>query len=135
MSRPLPEPTEISQGFWDAARRHELVAQRCDDCNAWRHYPQLRCPSCLSGDWHWAPLSGSGIVHTFTVTHQAFHPEWKDRVPYAIAVIELEEGIRMVTDVRGEDVGLLRIGARVEVGFDDVDPEVTLPRFTLVRDE
>ena len=132
MNRPLPEPTELSRGFWEAAGRRQLVAQRCSECRRWRHYPQLRCPFCHSKAWNWEPLSGRGTVYTFTITHQAFHAYWQDRVPYAVAIIELEEGIRMVSDFHTEDIELLRIGTRVEVIFED-GPEFTLPRFRIAR--
>jgi uncharacterized OB-fold protein len=135
MTRPMPEPTELTQAFWDAARRHELVAQRCSECSAWRHYPQLRCPTCLSGAWEWAPLSGRGTVHTFTITHQAFHAHWQNRVPYAIAIVELDEGIRMVSDVPSEELEDLHIGALVEVVFEQISDEITLPRFRIADRE
>ena len=131
--RPLPQPTELTQGFWDAARRHELVVQRCGDCGTYRHYPQVRCPECLSSSWDWAPLSGRGTIYSFTVTHQAFHPAWADRVPYAVVTVELAEGVRMVSDLPDDDVANVRIGAPVEVFFDDVTHDVTLPRFRITQ--
>jgi hypothetical protein len=129
--RPLPPPNPLTAGFWEAARRHQLVVQRCE-CGRYRHYPQPLCPHCHSGDWTWAPVSGRGVVYTFTVTHRAFHPAWADRVPYAVATVELDEGIRMVSDLPPQDTGEVRIGMPVEVFFDDTEP-VTLPRFRLVR--
>jgi uncharacterized OB-fold protein len=124
---PLPQPTPLTQGFWDAAREGRLVAQRCGACRAWRHYPQLRCPECHSPEWSWEELSGRGTVHSFSVVYQAFHPDWSERVPYAVATIELEEGIRMVTDM--DDVDDVAIGLPVEVFFDAVDDRITLPRW------
>lgn len=129
--RPLPLPTQLTAGFWAAARRHELVVQRCE-CGRYRHYPQSRCPECLSGAWEWAPVSGRGTIYTFTVTHRPFHPAWAAQAPYAVATVELEEGVRMVSDLPPEDTGDVRIGLPVEVFFDDFE-SVTLPRFRLVR--
>jgi len=131
---PLPEPSELTAGFWDAARREELVLQRCRSCGTLRHYPQLLCPGCTSSEWDWAPVSGRGVVHSFTVTHQAFHPAWADRLPYVVATVELDEGPRMVSDL-DEDPGDVAIGRRVEVFFERVDDEITLPRFRLSHHE
>lgn len=129
--RPLPPPNPLTAGFWDAARRHELVVQRCE-CGRYRHYPQVLCPECRSSQWTWARVSGRGTIYTFTVTHRPFHPAWADKAPYAIATVELEEGVRMVTDLPPEDTGDVRIGLPVEVFFDEYE-SVTLPRFRLVR--
>jgi len=131
--RPMRDPGALTQPFWAAAARHDLVVQRCASCGALRHYPQPMCPDCYGTDYAWQPLSGRGTVYTFTVSHQAFHPAWRARVPVAIATIELEEGVRMVSDLPAEDVDRVRIGMPVEVFFDDVVTEsgrtVTLPRF------
>lgn len=132
--RPLPIPTSLTEGFWEAARRQELVVQRCADCGAWRHYPQPLCPECHSASWAWTPVSGRGRVYTFTVSYKAFHPAWEDQVPYVIATIELDEGVRMVSDLPHHDTPDVSIGATVEAFFDEVSPEVTLPRFRLVSD-
>ena len=90
------------------------------------------CPSCRSLDAAWERASGRGTLHSFTVSHRAFHPFWKDRVPYVIATIELEEGVRMVCDMPGLAPDEAAIGLRVEVCFEDVDAELTLPRFRVV---
>jgi uncharacterized OB-fold protein len=124
---------ELTAGFWDAARRHELVVQRCDACATLRHYPQYLCPKCRSDAWSWVPVDGKGVVYSFTVTHRAFGAAWAERVPYAIATIELDNGIRMLSDLPADDVDEVEIGKRVEVWFDDVGGDVTLPRFRLVR--
>jgi len=126
---------ELTAGFWEAARRHELVVQRCDACGSLRHYPQYLCPHCRSDAWSWAPVEGRGIVYSFTVTHRAFGRAWAERVPYAVATIELDSGIRMMSDLPAEDLDDVAIGARVEVYFDDTDDDVTLPRFRIVRPE
>ena len=133
-SRPAPSPNALTAGFWAAAARHELVVQRCA-CGLARHYPQPLCPRCHGGEWSWSPISGRGTVYSFTVTHRAFHPAWADRVPYVVATVELDEGIRMVSDLPPEDTDAVRIGAPVEVFFDDqptlTRETVTLPRFRL----
>jgi uncharacterized protein len=134
--RPLPQASELTSGFWAAAREHRLVVQRCEGCGALRHYPRPMCPECHSEAWTWSPLSGRGVVHTFTVTHQAFHPAWADRVPFAVATIELEEGVRMVSDLPPVDVDRVAIGLPVECWFEDHQLDdgttFTYPRFRLV---
>src|SRR5256714_1771233 len=131
--RPRPQPSEMSAGFWEGAKRHELVVQRCSQCGALRHYPQVLCPACRSAEWEWRPVGGRGSVYSFTVTHQAFHPAFADRVPYVVATIELEEGVRMVSDLPDDDVDSVAIGKEVEVFYEEVDDEITLPRFRLKR--
>ena len=129
---PLPEPSELTDGFWQAAREHRLVIQRCDECGRLRHYPQALCPQCHSVRWTWSPVSGRGVIHSFSVTHHAFNPAWAQRVPYAVATIDLEEGVRLVSDLPDSDLDHVAIGKPVEVFFDQIDAHVTLPRFRLV---
>jgi uncharacterized OB-fold protein len=133
--RPLPTPSALTAGFWDAARDHRLVLQRCDGCGELRHYPQPMCPRCHSTAWSWSPVSGRGTIHTFTVTHQAFHPAWSGRGAYAVATITLEEGPRMVSDLPPADTDRVAIGSPVECWFEDhvLDDGTTfsLPRFRL----
>jgi uncharacterized protein len=131
MRRPLPRPSALTQGFWDAAARHELVAQRCASCRSWRHYPQLLCPRCRSDEWAWERLAGTGTIHSFSVAHQAFHPDWAGRIPYAVATVELDEGIRMLSDM-DEDPDEVVIGRRVSVFFEEAGDGITLPRFRLL---
>ena len=132
VSRPLPQRTEIAEGYWEAARRHELAVQRCSDCGVLRHYPQERCPECISAAHEWAPLSGRGTIYTYAVSHAAFHPFFQDRLPYVIATIELDEGVRVLSDL-DEPPDEVRMGARVEVFFEELDDDITLPRFRLVK--
>jgi uncharacterized OB-fold protein len=136
-ARPLPTPSPLTTGFWEAAREHRLVVQRCDACGTLRHYPQPMCANCHSMDWTWTELSGRGTIYTFTVTHQVFHPAWAGHVPYVVATIELEEGVRLVSDLPSEDVDDVAIGRAVEVFFEDAPGDdgtaFTLPRFRLSR--
>jgi uncharacterized OB-fold protein len=136
VGRPNPSPDALTAGFWDAAAAHRLVIQRCTRCGTHRHYPQPRCGQCLDEGWEWAEVSGHGTVYTFTVTHQAFHPYWRDKVPYAVATIELDEGVRVMSDLPPGDEERVAIGAEVEVFFEDGRTDdgtpVTFPRFRLV---
>ncbi len=131
ISRPLPVPTTETEPFWEACGRHELVVQRCRGCDTYRHYPQAMCPQCHSTGFNWEQVSGRGIIYTYTVAHHAFHPFWKDRAPYVIATIELKEGVRMVSDMLDLPIDEVSIGLEVEVFFEEVSSEITLPCFRL----
>ena len=87
------------------------------------------CPECHSTDYAWREVSGQGEIYSYTVSHHAFHPHWKERTPYVIATIELAEGVRMVSDMIDLAPDAVAIGLEVEVVFDEIDEEVTLPHF------
>jgi uncharacterized OB-fold protein len=127
--KPLPRVDEESRGWWEALARHELYVQRCRACGTTRFYPRAVCPSCLSAETHWVRASGRGAVYSFTVTHQNQSPGFREELPYVLAVVELEEGVRLMTNVVGCPAEQVRIGMPVTVVFDDVTPEVTLARF------
>ena len=128
-SKPLPRIDEESKGFWEACQRHELYVQRCGTCSALRYYARALCPTCLSSDTEWVRCSGRGKVYTFTVTYQNQAPGFREELPYVLAYVELEEGVRMLTNIVGCKPDEIRIGMPVEVLFDDVTAEVTLPKF------
>jgi uncharacterized OB-fold protein len=115
--------------FFDAAHRHQLVVQRCRGCGAHRFPARDQCSTCLSRESDWVAASGRGTVFSFAVMHQVYHPGFAGEVPYAVVVIELEEGARLVSNLVDCPVRDVRIGMPVEVVFDDVTPEVTLPKF------
>ena len=127
---PRPEDPELTQPFWDAARRHELVIPRCQRCNRYFWYPRPACPHCLQEGWEWAPASGRGRLHTYTVSRQPQNPAFQDDVPYAYAIVQLEEGVRMVSNiVECEIPDGLSVDMPLEVAFDDVTDEWTLVKF------
>ncbi len=133
-NKPLPVPSPVTEEFWRAARRHELVLQRCRACERYIHYPRALCPYCLSDDLRWTLVSGRGSVYSFTVARRPTASVFADWVPYVIAVVELVQGLRMTTNIVGcapEDV---RIGMAVEVAFEDVTEEVTLVKFRPAED-
>jgi uncharacterized OB-fold protein len=127
--KPLPRIDEESRGFWEALARHELYVQRCRACGTTRYYPRAVCPQCLSSDTAWVRCSGRGRVYSFTVTHQNQAPGFRDELPYVLAIVELDEGVRMMTNIVDTTPEQVRIGMEVEVVFDDVTPEVTLAKF------
>ncbi len=127
-AKPLPRPTPESQPFWDGCRRHELLLQHCRACGRWWHPPSTLCPTCWSGDFAWEPASGRGTLFSWVVYGRVYHSGFREDVPYNVAVVALEEGPRMLTNVVGVIPDEIRCGMPVEVVFDDVTPDVTLPK-------
>lgn len=128
-SKPLPVPSPLSEPFWSACRRHELQVQRCRACGALRFPPALLCPECLSADCEWQRMSGRGKVFSFVVYRRLYNPAFEADLPYTVAVVELEEGARILSNVVGVPPEQVTCGMPVEVVFEDVTPEVTLPKF------
>ncbi len=125
--KPLPKPTPASRPFWDAARRHELTLQRCGGCKKFIYYPRDRCPHCLSKDLSWERVSGRGTIYSYTVVRRASSRAFAD-APYVLAIVELDEGPRMTTNIVAPPEQL-KIGMPVTAFFDDVTPEHTLVKF------
>lgn len=132
-SRPTPVPSPPTVPFWTAAQQGRLVAPRCASCGTLFFYPRLLCPSCSGDELSWETLSGRGTVHTFTIVRQAAHPGFIDLVPYVLATIETDEGLRMTSNVIGCEPDEVRIGMPVEVTFEELTPEISLPLFRPAR--
>lgn len=128
-SKPLPVTDEDTQPFWDYCKQHELRVQKCKSCGELHYPPSPICPHCLSMDLEWAKLSGKGEVYSFIVVRRRYHPGFAPDIPYTVAIIETEESIRMLSNVVGCKPEDVRIGMPVEVFFDDVTPEFSLPKF------
>lgn len=126
--KPLPAISPVSRRFWEGCKQHRLLIQRCHDCGAYRHYPRPMCPQCNSMNTDWVEVSGKGKVFTWTTVHHPAHPAFMD-LPYAVVVVELEEGARLVTNVVDCKPEELYIGMPVKVVFEDVTNEITLPKF------
>jgi uncharacterized OB-fold protein len=127
--KPLPSMTGLAGEFYGWCRAEELRFQRCSDCGAWRHVPREMCAGCGSMKWEWQRSSGRGRVFTWTTTAMPLHPAFKDAVPYATVVVEMDEGVRIVSelvDCRPEEIA---IDMPVRVVFDAVTDAVTLPKF------
>jgi uncharacterized OB-fold protein len=129
-ARPVPHPTRLSRPFWDACRDRRLIVQQCRACQTYLFIPREFCSTCLSRDLTWVPALGTGRI----VTHTAV---WRPQtsafsVPYVIAVIRLDEGYEMLTNVVHAEPDQITIGAKVQVCFVDVTEDVTLPCFELV---
>ena len=129
IEKPLPRPTEDSAPYWEAAHRGELRMQRCSECGHVRFPPALLCPRCLSETAAWVPLSGRGTVFSWIVVHQSQHPAFNADAPYNVTIVELEEGPRLHTNLIGCRNDEIHIGMPVEVLFEKINDEVTLPKF------
>lgn len=134
VDKPRPEPTPVSQPFWDALREERVELQRCDDCGRWVHYPRSRCPACLSDRLTWTAVEGVGTVYTFTVAEQPTAPPFADEVPQLLAIVELTEGVRLSTTLVDVDRDAITVGMPVAPVFDhaandDDGDHVTLLRF------
>ena len=128
-TKPLPELEGFAADFYRFCKAGELRFQRCTDCGAWRHVPRELCAGCGSWSWEWAASSGRGTIFSWTVVGRALHPAFVDSVPYAPTVVEMEEGVRLLTEIVDCAPEELEIGAPVEVSFEAVTDAVTLPRF------
>ncbi|HXY94535.1 MAG TPA: OB-fold domain-containing protein [Acidimicrobiia bacterium] len=132
---PMPVPNELTQFFWDGVARHELMIQRCQTCGHYIHYPKTICRFCQSRDLAGERVSGRATLYTWTIATQPFHPFFVDRVPYTIATVELAEQPRLmflsqIVDCPEED---LSAGMPLEVVFEELSPELTLPFFRPAR--
>lgn len=128
-SKPLPKPSPVSQPFWEGTKAHELRLQRCRDCGQHIFYPRSLCPFCLSENLEWVTASGRGKVYSYTVVRRAANPAFQRDVPYVLAIVELEEGPRLTTNIVGCDPEEVRVEMPVRARYEDVTPEITLLKF------
>jgi uncharacterized OB-fold protein len=124
--------TEEAAAFWSATERRELVLPWCTSCGEAFWYPRPVCPQCLRPDVEWRPASGRGEVHAVSVMHRAAHSGMAGRVPYAVALVDLEEGIRMLTNIVDVDADDVRVGMEVAVTWEPLSDGRNLPLFAPV---
>ena len=129
--RPLPNPQEFdTKEFWAATKEKALKYQQCNNCDTVVFYPRRHCTGCTSTDLQWKTASGKGTVYTFSVVRQSYHPFFRNRVPYAVAWIDLDEGPRLLSNVVGVEDPLneVKIGMQVEVEWEEHE-ELNIPLF------
>lgn len=130
--RYLPVLYQEEMPYWDAARRKELVLQKCRDCGfVWYPIGPV-CRRCLSENFDWRPMSGRGLVSSYVVYHKAWAPWLESQVPYVVAQVQLEEGPRLTTNLLGVGPSEVEVGMPVEVAFERITEEVTLVQFRQV---
>lgn len=130
-TRPAPRPTDDSAVYWDAVARHELVAERCAACTQLRHPPRPMCPHCHSLEWQEQRLAGTGTLYSYAVLHHPRSPAFE--YPVLAALVDLDEGVRIVTNLVGTEPAEVRIGMRVEVEFEPTKNGGTVPVFRPLR--
>lgn len=132
-AKPLPPVNQDSESYWRAARQGRLVLRHCKVCDNIMFYPRMLCTRCLSDDLDWREASGRGRVYAVTACHRAPDQAFRAEVPYVIALIDLEEGPRMMSNVTDCAPDEVAIGADVEVWFDPATDEIAIPKFRLSR--
>ena len=134
-NKPIPTPTTLTKPFWDGASAGVLMLQRCADCGKVHFYPRHLCPNSHSSALEWFQASGEGHIHTYAVQHRGFGG-YAQEVPYVTAFIDLNEGDRMLTVLRGVDASKpesIKIGAKVRVEFEEASDDIHIPFFRVVE--
>ncbi len=127
---PIPKPTPETRKYWQAARQHTLLIQRCNACGEHYFYPRPMCPRCLSRQVEWVEASGRGRLHTFVINHRPPR-SFPQKGPLVIGIVELEEGPKMLSNIIDvePDPAKIRCDMPVEVVFEDITEEIALPKF------
>jgi uncharacterized protein len=125
----LPTPDDHTRAFWDAARGGTLLIKRCAACGRAHYYPRTFCPYCWSADVSWEEASGRGVLYTYSVVHQNDLPPFNERVPYVAAIVDLEEGPRVMTNIVECGPDDVAVGMAVEVTFRLLNDEFSVPVF------
>ena len=131
-AKPLPGVDEETKPFWDYAKQHELRMQKCLKCGDFYYPPSSMCPHCHNWGAEWVKLSGKGEVYSFIVVRRATNPAFAKEIPYVVAIIKTQEGTRLISNIIGCKPEDVKVGLPVEVVFEDVTEEISLPKFKLV---
>jgi uncharacterized OB-fold protein len=129
VNKPIPVPDDISAPFFNGARDGKLMLQRCSACDGWSFPVRERCPHCFAAKLEWRASSGKGTLYTFAIMHQVMNPGFAGSVPYNVSQIDLAEGVRMISNVVGVENRGLRIGMKLEVFFDEIGDNISVPKF------
>lgn len=128
-TKPLPTITDANREFWDGCKRGKLRMQRCSACGHIRYPISHVCPKCLCYEFDWTDLSGRGEVFSYVVFYQLYNKAFADDIPYNVALVQLEEGPRMYSNIAGVDNDDVKVGDKVRVTFEAVTDEITIPKF------
>jgi uncharacterized OB-fold protein len=126
----FPHPTPETQVYWDGCRNHELLLQRCSQCRQVQFYPRIICTGCASDDLEWIKANGQGKILSYTIVRRAVSEAYEPDVPYVVALIELNEGPTMMSNVVQCDPEALQIGDPVRVLFEDWSEDISIPQFS-----
>jgi uncharacterized protein len=127
---PLPEPSIETEQFWAAVQDRRLVMPKCDACGTVNFPPRVACEICTKTHFTWTEMSGHGKVYSFTVYHRVYHPAFKEKVPYVVAVVELAEGPRIISNIVGLPISEVTCDMPVTVLYDEVRDGYLIPKFT-----
>jgi uncharacterized protein len=130
--KPLPVIDNESNVFWEACNKEQLVIQQCRDCSKYIFYPRIICPNCMSDQIEWKEVSGKGKIYSYTIARRPAGPSFSADVPYVVALVELEEGVRMMTNIINTPLESVRCDMEVEVIFEKVTDDIRLPKFQQV---
>jgi uncharacterized OB-fold protein len=130
-ARPRPDARGAGAPYWRAGLEGRLKLPRCAGCGELHGYPRVRCPHCGGTELEWIDASGKGTIHTYTVVRQSGDPYFRAKVPYVLAMIDLAEGVRVMSNVIGCDVAQVRCGDPVQACFEDLGEGVSVPLFRL----
>jgi uncharacterized OB-fold protein len=125
----LPTPDQETEPFWDGCKEGRFLLKHCNACGEDHFYPRPFCPKCWSTDVEWKTARGTGTLYTYSVVRQNDLPPFPERVPYVAAIVELDEGPRVMTNIEDDDIDAIEIGMRVHVAFRDISDDVTIPVF------
>jgi uncharacterized OB-fold protein len=128
-TKPLPQMEPEAKPYWEHLKQHQMHIQKCQGCNKFFFPPKEFCPHCLSNEVAWTPVSGKGTVYSTVTMHRAYTPAYEGEIPYNLSLVDLDEGVRVWTNVVGVPPSEVKCGMRVEVVYDDVTPEITLAKF------
>jgi hypothetical protein len=131
--KPIPLPDALTRPFWEAAKQGRFLIQHCANCGTHQFYPQSSCRRCLSDDLAWVDAKGKGTVYAYTVVHRAPKRAFEADVPYTVALVDLDEGCRLLSNIVGVSPGTVRVGMPVEVVFEAITPEISLPKFRPIQ--
>ncbi|MEJ3662744.1 OB-fold domain-containing protein [Pseudomonas fragi] len=120
-NKPMPVPTEISAPFWEGLKAERLLIQQCERCSHWVFYPRRHCPACFTHALAWREVSGGATLYSFTVTRIATLPDFADEMPQILAVVELDQGVRINTNLVGLDEAEVKVGMRLQPVYAEVD--------------
>jgi len=131
--KPVPIVNPWARPFWEAARERRFIIQRCTDCKKYIFYPRICCPHCFSDRVEWVEASGKGTIYSYTVVLNNAPSAFMNDVPYIIAVVKLEEGVQLLSNIVDCDPEKVRCDMKVEVAFEKLDDQFTLPKFKPVN--
>ena len=125
----FPRPTVETKRYWEECKKHKVLIQHCSNCEKYQFYPRPICTNCMSEEIEWKQASGRGEILSYTTVHRAISKAYAKEVPYVVALIELDEGVTMMSNVISCKFEDIKIGMRVEVIFEDWSEEFAIPKF------